>query len=111
MVTQYAMRLRRLEDEEPHQTTPTTPTSRARVVVTRLKSGANRSSLASCTELALYVYAEQAHWQTHTDGVGQQRDTCEVLGAMMDSKNYLHSVCDRRLLGAYVTLLLGVRVG
>ena len=65
LVTQYALGLRRLEDEEAKETTPTTPAARARRVVNRLNSAANRSSWVSCTELALYVHTEQAHWQTH----------------------------------------------
>ncbi len=75
LITQYALGIRRLEDDEareraqataenPHQVDPK---RRAKRVALRLQFAANRSSWVSSTECALFVHTEQTHWASHNE--------------------------------------------
>jgi len=81
LVSQYAMGLKRLEDEEEQQQSEPASLSdvsplakrladkkvRARRVLLRLQHAANRSKWISSTECALYVHTEQQHWTSHNE--------------------------------------------
>ena len=69
LITQYALGLRRLEDDEAAETKTDVldPKVRAKRVTLRLQMAANRSSWISATEAALYVHCEQSHFITHQE--------------------------------------------
>ena len=81
LVTQYALGLRRLEQEEEQEQGAPTPASdvsqlaskqenakaRGRRVLLRLQHAANRSKWISSTECALFVHTEQQHWTSHNE--------------------------------------------
>ena len=69
LITQYALGLRRLEDEEAadQQATKTDPKVRAKRVTIRLQMAANRSSWISATEAALFVHCGEGRFITHTE--------------------------------------------
>ena len=82
LVTQYALGLRRLEQEEEEAEEQRKAAgeqvgdlvedaaarkSRARRVLLRLQNSADRSKWISSTEAALYVHTEQQHWSSHNE--------------------------------------------
>ena len=82
LVTQYALGLRRLEQEEVEAekaaaaetsagsepaSKRTDVQSRSRRVLLRLQHSANRAKWISSTECALYVHTEQQHWTSHNE--------------------------------------------
>ena len=78
LVTQYALGLRRLENEEEEEaanggkgeqraSSMLAAKARSRRVVLRLQHAANRSKWISSTECALFVHTEQQHWTSHNE--------------------------------------------
>ena len=71
LVSQYAMGIKRLEDQEDiakmDGEPEMTPKDRARKITLRLQSSANRCSWFSSTELAVYVETGDTVWLTHRD--------------------------------------------
>ena len=78
LVAQYALGLRRLENEEEEGATKAgeveqvasgilAAKARSRRVVLRLQHAANRSKWISSTECALFVHTEQQHWTSHNE--------------------------------------------
>ena len=69
LVTQYALGLQRLEDEEAHAEHDVVPDfkRRAKRITLRLAHAANRCSWISSIEAALFVMCEQCHWCTHNE--------------------------------------------
>ena len=81
LVTQYALGLRRLEDEEAQATAALATVrdveqlanrqedvkARSRRVLLRLQHAANRSKWIPSTECALYVHTEQQYWTSHNE--------------------------------------------
>ena len=75
LITQYALGMRRLEDDEAKESAAASeenplkvdPKLRAKRVVLRLQFSANRSSRVSAIECALFVHTEQPHWISHNE--------------------------------------------
>ena len=96
LITQYALGLRRLEDEEAadQQATKTDPQVRARRVTIRLPMAANRSSWISATEAALFVHCGEGHFITHKE-----------VPVFLSRVWYLMHECQRMLQGSRGTVL------
>ena len=75
LVTQYALGIRRLEDDETKEraaaghddAAKVDPKLRAKRVALRLQFAANRSSWVSSTECALFIKTEQTRWASHNE--------------------------------------------
>ena len=71
LVTQYATRIRRLEEEEKEAQAagaePMTAKQRARKITIRLQSASNRCHWLSSTELAVYLLTGDTCWMSHHD--------------------------------------------
>ena len=96
LITQYALGLRRLEDEEAadQQATKTDPKVRAKRVTIRLQMAANRSSWISATEAALFVHCGEGHFITHQE-----------VPVFLSRVWYLMHECQRMLQGSRGTVL------
>ena len=96
LITQYALGLRRLEDEEAadQQATKTDPKVRAKRVTIRLQMAANRSSWISATEATLFVHCREGHFITHQE-----------VPVFLSRVWYLMHECQRMLQGSRGTVL------
>ena len=111
LITQYALGLRRLEDEEAadrrledeeaadQQTSKTDPKVRAKRVMLRLQMAANRSSWISSTEAALFVHCGEGHFITHQE-----------VPVFLSRVWYLMHECQRVLQGSHGTVLTAATV-
>ena len=72
LVSQYALSIRKLEDEEAAEALqlgdayePKSNKERARRITIRLQMAANRCTWVSSTEMAVYIKTKDAFWCTH----------------------------------------------
>ena len=103
-MTQYALGVRRLEEQEAEEqkmadaTTngvlePVSSQVRSRRVLLKLQYAANRAKWISATECALYVHTEQQHWTSHYE-----------VPMFISRPLYMISECKRILSNDYLTL-------